>query len=235
MSESLIETIIRVNNQTVGRDRLIRLLQYGSKLFWWLVENTSDNRNLTTKFKNLEYSLSTARKLLRLGRFLDVMYSSLKTMHLNDVTLRVSITMGKISQALYLLTDHIIWFDRMSLININKTKWTTTSNKFWLLSIICFLLRNLHELHLAMKADRLMLRPREKNEIATYVGRLRHCVQKHPDVAIDVVKNSCDLLIPLTSLGYVRLSPGFVGLMGVISSLGGLMTIINPVLKLQPS
>lgn len=248
MSESVIETVIKLNNQTVGRDRLIRLLQYGSKLFWWMLENVASKRELMVTLKNLEYSLGTARKLLRLGRFLDVLYSSLKTIHLNDLALRVSITMGKINQALYLLTDHVVWLERLNLMRVDKTKWTTRSNKFWLLSIVCFLLRDLYELRLAMATElRARRNSREKggsassrceceeSAVASYVGPLLSCARRHPDVTTDTVKNCCDLFIPMTSLGYVNFSPGFVGLMGVISSVCGLMTITNPVLKLQPS
>ena len=35
-------------------------------------------------------------------------------------------------------------------------------------------------------------------------------------------------MIPLTALGYTRLSPGAIGFLGMISSLAGLLTLIDP-------
>lgn len=57
----------------------------------------------------------------------------------------------------------------------------------------------------------------------------------HKEVVLDTLKNGCDLVIPLTGLGYVKASPGITGLCGMISSLIGIITIIDPLARIQPS
>lgn len=57
----------------------------------------------------------------------------------------------------------------------------------------------------------------------------------HKDVAVDIVKNVCDVFIPMTSLGYVKLSPMTIGLLGTASSIAGLLALIQPDAKLVPS
>lgn len=52
---------------------------------------------------------------------------------------------------------------------------------------------------------------------------------------VDTLKNTCDLFIPMAALGYVRLSPGTVGMLGVVSSVAGIAALINPMYKLCPA
>ncbi|KAJ8879746.1 hypothetical protein PR048_020354 [Dryococelus australis] len=57
----------------------------------------------------------------------------------------------------------------------------------------------------------------------------------HKDVLVDTVKNGCDLFIPMTALGYARLSPGTVGVLGVVSSLAAIAGLVDPEARLEPS
>lgn len=73
----------------------------------------------------------------------------------------------------------------------------------------------------------------EKNTFKQHhiLSYLKH----HKEVMMDTVKNGCDLFIPLTALGVTKCTPGTIGLLGIISSLIGLYTIIDPLYKLSPS
>lgn len=61
------------------------------------------------------------------------------------------------------------------------------------------------------------------------------CVRDHGDVAVDTVKNLCDIFIPLNSLGFVKLNTATIGLLGVISSIVGALPQFNPMIKMVPS
>uniref|UniRef100_T1JI86 Peroxisomal membrane protein 11B n=1 Tax=Strigamia maritima TaxID=126957 RepID=T1JI86_STRMM len=227
MSQSAIETLIKLNSQTQGRDRIIRLLQYGSKFIWWYLEKGRKDPLWIVRIKDLEYSLSTARKIFRLGRFLDTLNAALKSLHLQELSLRTTITFSKISSALYLLTDHIIWFGRVGLMAVDKSKWTQQSNKFWLLSITFSLIRDLMELWHVLET--------QKNPKRPISSPMLKCLRDRKDLTIDTVKNCCDVFIPATNLGFCNLSPGTIGLLGVVSSALGIITLIDPMLKLQPN
>ena len=60
-------------------------------------------------------------------------------------------------------------------------------------------------------------------------------LERHRDLAVDFVKNACDLVLPLAALGHVPLSGGAVGACGVISSALALWTVVDPSLALRPS
>lgn len=59
-----------------------------------------------------------------------------------------------------------------------------------------------------------------------------HFVRSHKDLLIDTVKNSCDLMLPLTNLGIIRLSPGIIGVVGMISSILSVYSLVDQRAKL---
>ncbi|XP_036949224.1 peroxisomal membrane protein 11B [Acanthopagrus latus] len=56
----------------------------------------------------------------------------------------------------------------------------------------------------------------------------------NPPLLLDLLKNSCDIFIPLDRLGIYPTGQGFVGACGLASSILSILTIINPWLKLKP-
>ncbi|XP_029919132.1 peroxisomal membrane protein 11B [Myripristis murdjan] len=56
----------------------------------------------------------------------------------------------------------------------------------------------------------------------------------NPPLLLDLLKNSCDIFIPLDRLGIYPVGPGFVGACGLVSSILSILTIVHPWLKLKP-
>lgn len=63
---------------------------------------------------------------------------------------------------------------------------------------------------------------------------LARVLRGHPPLLLDVLRNACDLFIPLDKLGLWRCGPGIVGLCGLISSILSILTLICPWLRLKP-
>lgn len=236
-----MDIILKVNNQSVGRDKLARLLQYTSRLLWHQLELRNANKYSVDRIKNLEITFSSFRKILRLGRCIDIFYTALNSIHIEDRFLRLTISISKIAQALFLYADHIVWLTRSGFLRTDSDGWNRTANKFWLLSIIANLLRDLYEiLHLLDLHKTELLKPSDllniKRKYDYYTGA-KHVftfVNCHKDVFLDTLKNSCDLFIPLTMLGFTKLSPSTVGVLGAVSSIAALVTIVKPITKLVP-
>lgn len=187
--------------------------------------------------------------VLRLGRFLDVLYGAFSSIHYSNVTVRITCTVSKIANALFLLADHILWIGRIGLINVNSEKWGKVANKYWLCSIIMNLVRDVYEIWCILEQEgrRLGIPPGESLRRTCLAGggfsrktvplslRAVTFVQEHKDVVVDTVKNGCDVMIPLTALGYMRLSPGTVGLLGVVSSVAAIISLVDPLARLTPA
>ncbi|KAK8390151.1 hypothetical protein O3P69_013012 [Scylla paramamosain] len=237
---------VKLNASTAGKDKLFRFVQYLSRLVWHNLESRKNLRDTVARLKIIESSFSTFRKLLRLGKSLEVLHGALRTLHLPDAILRITLTLSRIYQFLFLLADHIIWFGRAGLWEIDKEKWSKVSNKFWLGSIILNLFRDVYEILTITKRrmrclgppvyiSRNMLGVREVCKAVPVLRPVAEFAEEHRDVFFDSVKNLCDIWIPLTYLGHTKLSPGTVGFLGSVSSLAGLVAVLDPLAKLAPA
>lgn len=177
--------------------------------------------------------------MLRLGRCIDTLYSVLSLFHYPDATVRITVILSKISNALFLLADHILWLGRSDLYTVNTEKWSKISNKYWLYSITMNLVRDFYEISQILKTYKCNILPRNGfkslNDITQTAAKSLMVMQRHQPVVLDTIKNGCDFFIPLTALGHVKLSPGTVGWLGVVSSIAGLIVLIEPLTKLSPS
>ncbi|XP_014483154.1 PREDICTED: peroxisomal membrane protein 11B [Dinoponera quadriceps] len=227
-----MDIVIRLNNQTAGRDRLIRLLQYGCRASSYYVKNSHCTKQVEI-LKSLEFTFSSFRRLLRLGRCLDSLYQAVEMTKYSELIVKITLTMAKLMNALYLLADHFIWVGRMGIMKVNLTKWNRVANRYWLVSIIMNLLRDIYEIFKIFEHEQMYSRMQSRNILKRHY--IPFYLKLHKTVVLDTIKNGCDLFIPLTALGHVRFTPGTVGILGMISSLIGLYTIIDPYSKICPS
>lgn len=143
-----------------------------------------------------------------------------------------------------------------------ETRLLQYSNKFWLFSSILSLARDFNGLISILQNDELIqeqryesfdkyklnqnsgaystnVNPHRSLSLKRLILRLVKitsivCLNRHNHpLLLDFLKNFFDLFLPLNSLNFVRLSPGMVGLCGLMSSLIGLMTLWDSRLKLK--
>jgi len=239
-----MDTYLKFSSQTAGKDKLARLIQYSSKLLAYLIERIRIGRiDLADQLKHLEYHFGTFRKLLRLGKSLEVLYGVLKTLRIHDATLRSLITQSRIAQSIFLVADHMIWVGRTGLVKVNAEKWRNMSNRCWIYSITLNLLRDLYEIkqfcNQVTPASTAVCQKYSSNSLVRYAllsaPLITSCCIERKDIVIDTVKNICDIFIPLSSQGHVNINSGVVGFLGMISSLAGILALIDPSAKISPS
>jgi peroxin-11B len=185
--------------------------------------------------------------VLRFGKSLEVFYGSLKSIHLTDAWLAFTLTVSKVCSSIFLLTDHIIWLARSGLVkDVDTAKWTQRSNKYWVISLVMNITRDVYEINrvvasfssyktLSQCIASSVVSIRSTKDVSLCFASLFDFIVTYKHLSIDTVKNCCDLFIPLTSMGYTKLSPRAIGLLGMISSIAGLIVILNPKCKLTPS
>ncbi|CRK93704.1 CLUMA_CG007232, isoform A [Clunio marinus] len=242
-----MDVFIKLNSEVAGKDKAARLLQYSCRALWDSL-NVKNEAHLALihQLKSLEYILSSFRKLLRFGKSLEVFYGALKSIHYSDAWLAFTITVNKISQSIFLFTDHIIWLARSGLVkDIDTVKWSQRSNKYWVLSLVMSIVRDIYEINRVVASlssykevtsciALSLLSIRSSKDANRCLTTLFDFLITYKHLTIDTVKNCCDLFIPLTSMGYIKVSPRVVGLLGMISSIAGLIVVLNPQCKLTP-
>lgn len=184
-----------------------------------------------------------------------MLYAAQRTIHHTNVTLRLTLTLSKIASALFLYADHIVWLSRTGLVkSIDAKKWNDTANKYWFVSIVMNLCRDIYELSALIDRTLKTSNGRSTQTINRWLfdtnanistlskrdfARASHqayaYAYENRAIFIDTIKNACDLFIPLTALGYTKLKPRTVGLLGVISSIAAIIVLLQPAAKLHPS
>lgn len=207
---------MRLNSSRAGHDKLVRVVQYSCRLMAACQTNPAATRQL-------EQTVRSARKFLRLGTSLDALHASLMTVRHPDIIIRLTLTLSRIASAMFLFGDHVVWLASVGLLRTQSNQWSTFSNKSWLYSIILNLLRDLYEIRRVLHCYTLIAH-REASLV-------RYVLREHTNAALDSLKNVTDLLLPLAALGYIK-APKLVGLCGIVSSLAAAVQIINPRLKL---
>lgn len=187
--------------------------------------------------------------VLRFGKSLDFILSALKTIHLSDPVLKLTITMSKLAQSVFLIFDHIIFAHNLGIIKADKEKWSRYSSQCWLFSLTLNLLRNSYDILSIISNEAKAQENRQRR--GQYVnggiehsvtsrkpmGRvqiLKKCCYENQPVVLDFVKNMSDLVLPLNSLGKIKVSGGIQGSLGLLSSAIGIATVWSPILKLVP-
>ncbi|XP_065217356.1 peroxisomal membrane protein 11B [Planococcus citri] len=223
--------VVIFNNKTSGRDKLARLIQYASKVAWYILKENNAAGSSVDKFANLEYLLSNFRRILRLGRCLDTLYSAMNLIHHDDKLISFNCAISKIAYSMFLLCDHIIWFGRAGLADIDTSRWNRIANKYWLFTIVINLARDYFEIKRLLAGSKMFAKCK-CSDPKMAIRKLIEFSETHKDVVLDLVKNSCDIFIPLAALNYVNLSPATIGMFGVVSSIVGIYTVVDPFAKL---
>lgn len=184
--------------------------------------------------------------VLRFGKSVEVFYGALKTIHYSDAWLAFTLTVNRISQSIFLLADNIIWLARSGLVkDIDTVKWTQRSNRYWIISLVLSLVRDVYEINrvvasfssykgLSSCIASSVASIRSPKDVSLRLTSLLDFLITYKHLTIDTIKNAADLFIPLNGLGYVKLSPRVIGLLGMVSSIAGLIVILNPQCKLTP-
>lgn len=245
MLSDLVSDIIKFNGQTNGRDKVCRLFQYACRLAWGRLQY-GDRKELLQTLKNIESMLSMTRKLLRFGKSLDFLQGALKSIHQKDIVLRLTITLSKINQAFYLLFDHLLWFNSVRAIKVDRQYWSEVSARFYLATLILNTLRDFYGIWLVTKQELDTRKARASSSsykngdtnfksVSRRQSTVLEIMQQNIPLILDTTKNLFDLPIPLCTLKYLKISPSKQGVYGIISSFVALATVWNPNLKLVPS
>lgn len=172
-------------------------------------------------------------------------------MRLSDRVLGLCLTAANINRALYFICDNALWARNVGLIrDIDKERWSLNASRCYFLSLVMHLTRDVYvvlqlmaqkvrDKHFRQKMDQHVSENPEVVDVVVpqldaFLFVLLESLKSHPAVALDTLKNICDLFIPLDRLGIYQSNAGVVGFCGLMSSLIGILTLTHPELRIKP-
>lgn len=115
--------------------------------------------------------------------------------------------------------------------------------RYYLFVLLLNLTRDVYELHLLVEREERSLASKggsssccssSSSQLARRLRLVAVVLRGNPPLLLDILKNSCDLLIPLERLGIYPSGRGLVGACGLTSSVLSIVTLVHPWLKLKP-
>ncbi|KAH7397480.1 peroxisomal biogenesis factor 11 [Pyrenochaeta sp. MPI-SDFR-AT-0127] len=204
----------------VGRDKVLRTLQYFSRFLAWYLYRTNRPQSSISPFEATKKQFGATRKLMRVGKFVEhfraaAVASDAKSL---DPVLRFTAVGRQLGYAFYMLCDNACVLDATNIRKFSaSTRLLREGYRAWFTGISFSIASGLYSyygLSLRSKAIQSSSDPEKVVE--------KKKVEKELNaVKIQLLSDFCDITIPSSALGWVDLDDGIVGLAGTTSSLLG--------------
>lgn len=208
---------------TVGRDKVLRTIQYFSRFYAWYLYRTNNPSSAIQPWATLKNQLSLTRKILRIGKFVEhiraasELYDAAMKNGSGDKIVQYLQTVRQIGYAGYLTFDTLTVLDAMGVYKYESAKrFQATAYRFWFTGLAASALAGIYSLY------QLKQRTKQVDE-KDPDGKMEMVkIAKQQKAAnIQLTSDLCDITVPTAALGYINFDDGVIGLAGTLSSLLG--------------
>lgn len=205
---------------TVGRDKLLRTIQYFARFYSWYLLRTNGSKAEIAPWDALKRQFGLARKIFRAGKNVEHLKAAAVAADAKalDPVLRYATVGRQLGYAGYLTFDLATLLDAIGVRKSAKAKtFQREAYRFWAIGILCSLVAQLYTLHILRQREARV----DKKEGEGVVESKKIALERSAS-HLQLFSDLCDLAIPSSALGWVGFDDGLVGLAGTVSSLIGL-------------
>lgn len=235
--------ILPTNNLPVGRDKLLRTIQYFSRFLSFYTLRQNYSQTTVDTFSKLKANLGLVRKAMRLGKFVEhlraaALAADSKTL---DPVLKFCAVGRQLGYAGYLFADMLTYLDAAGVRKSEAAKrLQRQAYQAWALGLSFSVVSGVYSLYRMREQNRRVLEAQATDAEKKVEGKkiLRYEIRQSSfgglrvltfassrnQAQLQLLSDFCDLTVPTSALGYTDFDDGFVGLAGTVSSLIGLQT-----------
>lgn len=206
---------------TVGRDKLLRTLQYFSRFYAWYLYRTNRPQSEIDPYNAVKKQFGTTRKIMRIGKFLEHLKAAsvaLDNKSLVDPVLRYLAVGRQLGYAGYLTLDTVSVIDIIGFRKLESAKrLQENAYRAWGAGLLCSALAGLYTLFRLQEKEKSV--DRKEGEGVVEAKKIE---KERAAARIQLVSDLCDMTIPASAIGIVALDDGLVGIAGTVSSLIGI-------------
>ncbi|OIW24453.1 peroxisomal biogenesis factor 11 [Coniochaeta ligniaria NRRL 30616] len=205
---------------TVGRDKLLRTIQYFARFYAWYLFRTNALPSQIAPWDALKKQFGLVRKVMRMGKNVEhlraaAVAADAKTM---DPVLRYATVGRQLGYAGYLTLDLATVLDAAGVRKSESAKkFQREAYRFWAWGLMCSVVAQTYTLYRLREREARV----DKKEGEGVVESKRIVLERAAS-RLQLTSDLCDLTVPLSALAWVNLDDGVVGLAGTVSSLIGL-------------
>lgn len=215
---------------TVGRDKVLRTLQYFSRFLAWYLLRTNYTESTIAPWNAIKKQFALTRKLLRVGKNVEHFKAAAVALDAkpttpnstatiatpaNDPILKYLAVGRQLGYGTYLSYDMVAYLDSAGIRKLASAKrLQAQAAKAWLAGLLCSAVASVYTLWRLRELERNV---NKKDGEGAVEGK--QIERQRAGVLTQLVSDACDLTIPTSSLGYIAFDDGIVGIAGSISSL----------------
>ncbi|BCR92645.1 PEX11 family protein [Aspergillus chevalieri] len=208
---------------TVGRDKIMRTLQYFSRFYAWYLLRTNRPQSAIEPFNAIKKQFGTTRKIIRIGKFLEHLKAAAIAADNKapiDPVLRYLAIGRQLGYAGYLTLDTIGVVDTMGIKKLSYAKnLQENAYRCWMVGLIFSAVSSVYSLWRLQEKEKTV--DRKEGEGVVEAKKIE---KERSTARTQLVSDVCDLAAPVSALKYMDLDDGIVGIGGTISSLIGLQS-----------
>ncbi|KAJ6095777.1 peroxin-11 Pex11-Penicillium chrysogenum [Penicillium sp. IBT 16267x] len=205
---------------TVGRDKLLRTLQYFSRFYAWYLYRTNKPQSAIDPYNAVKKQFGTTRKIMRIGKFAEHLKAASVALDNKgpiDPVLRYLSVGRQLGYAGYLSLDMVTVVDAIGFRKLESVKRIQEhAYRAWAAGLLCSALAGLYTLFKLQEKEKTV--DRKEGEGVVEAKKIE---KERSAARIQLFSDVCDLAAPLSAIGVLNLDDGIVGITGTISSLIG--------------
>jgi len=209
---------------TVGRDKVLRTIQYFARFYAWYLYRTNNPTSAIQPWNVVKTQFGLTRKIMRVGKFVEhlragseIYDAAMKSSNGDKITQYLQV-LRQIGYAGYLLFDTMTLLDAMGVKKDPRAKsLQATAFRFWFTGLSASAVAGIYNTYKLRERTKAV----DEKDAEAKVEKVKIARQQQV-VNIQLISDLCDLTVPSTALGYANLDDGIIGLAGTTSSLLGM-------------
>ncbi|KAF8862229.1 putative peroxisomal membrane protein PMP27 [Acephala macrosclerotiorum] len=207
---------------TVGRDKLLRTLQYFSRFYAWYLFRTNGTPAEIAPFEAIKKQFGLARKIMRVGKNVEhfkaaAIAADSKSL---DPIVKYCAVGRQLGYAGYLTFDAVTVLDAAGIRKSPATqRLQKEAYRCWMIGLLFSTMSGAYSLYqLRLQQSKI---DKKDGEGAVATKRIE---KERSAINLQLLSDLCDLTVPTSAIGLTNFDDGFVGLAGTVSSLIGVYT-----------
>ncbi|KAL8304493.1 hypothetical protein RB597_004346 [Gaeumannomyces tritici] len=206
---------------TVGRDKLLRTIQYFARFYAWYLLRTNGTPAVVAPWDALKKQFGLVRKVMRVGKNIEHVRAAAAAADAKaaDPVVRYTSIGRQLGYAGYLTFDAATVLDAAGVRRSPRAaRLQREAYRFWAMGLLCSVSAQLYALYRLKEREARV----DRKEGEGVVEGKRIALERTA-ARTQLLSDLCDLTIPFSALGWVGLDDGIVGIAGTVSSVLGVI------------